>query len=562
MPSFFFWIIVMLYGPWAIWARTYFLNNALLEPHPWRQTQTALTILQLFEKSASVWDYRSPLEGMLWNNVYEFPMYQWVVTQVMRMGIPLEVAARAVTLVSFALGAVFAFLLVKEFFGGRVAKWFLLIYWVNPFGVIFSRVCLIDFFALAGTLGSVYALVKIRSGKNRAMDWSLFALGGIAGGLAKINIWFFITAAVLGVMVWESLQNKNRAKWQLGVSIVLFLQVALIVTWNFHRSHHLHSPADTPWLIGEFHHRFELWRWKKILWDFLVRSVFFDWLTIPFLFGSVILFKKSRVLFGVCFGVVLCHTLIFFQVQTYHDYYLISSLPYLFTATALGMDSLFENVQGAKKIVAFSVLVLLVFKFTQLRYYYAPISYDYRTELAQILELKRHTDPSDIIYWDAHQGRFEIATYSQRKVGLSETSSLIGKKTSRGENYFPSVYHFDSKFPAFTLMDFSKTIWLDGSRDFVIYRTRNAGDFFFSPLKHISVLSSVPEGSKVSTFQSFVENCGSASPLLMAIPEGTRAVKVLDSAHQLIGILPGNKKIINLPSQGEWGCRFNLEITS
>ena len=51
-----FWVIFLFYAPLAIWARGYFLENALLEPHPWRQTQTALTVMQLFQGTGSVWE--------------------------------------------------------------------------------------------------------------------------------------------------------------------------------------------------------------------------------------------------------------------------------------------------------------------------------------------------------------------------------------------------------------------------------------------------------------------------------------------------------------------------
>ncbi|MFM8315502.1 MAG: hypothetical protein ACKOA8_14555, partial [Deltaproteobacteria bacterium] len=354
---------IFLYAPLALGLRFYFLDNALIEPHPWRQTQTALTILHLFKGTAQLWDYRSPLHGMLWNNAYEFPVYQWVVANVMHLGLNLEVASRVVTLFSFALTGVFGFLLVNEFFDSRTARWFLLLFFVNPFGVIFSRVCLIDFFALSSTLASVFGVIKLRNGNRTLLNWGVFFVGGLVASLGKINIWFFITAAVLLIVAFEYVTRpKLRGRWQWGLLALLGLQLCCVLLWNYHRAYHLNSPADTPWLVGELSQRFEGWRWKKILWTFGVRSLFFDWLTVPFVVGSFCLFRKNKVLFLVVFSVFISHTLVFFQVQTFHDYYLIACMPYLYAVAAFGMVKIFGASHAAFKPLGFLVVGLLIYK--------------------------------------------------------------------------------------------------------------------------------------------------------------------------------------------------------
>ncbi len=559
-----FWGVLLLYGPLALWARFHFLDNALLEPHPWRQTQTALTITQLFQGTATVWDYRSPLGGMLWNNVYEFPIYQWVVSHVMSLGIGLEVASRLVTLISFGVGSFFAYLLVKEFFDQRIANWFLLFYWVNPFGVIFSRVCLIDFFALAGTLASIYGVVRLRAGGKSFFYWLFFALGGTMASLAKINIWFFITAGILGVVLLEYIFKKEtRKKWQWGILAILMVQVSLVLMWNYHRVHDLHSPADTPWLLGEWSQRLDGWRWKKIMWLFGVRSMFYDWLWIPFLLGVPVLFKRSKILFVIIFGVFITHTLVFFQVQSFHDYYLIACLPYLFTVTALGMTSLFENPSIIKKVGTVLLLMLIVFKATQLMFYYSPIVHDYRPDLASIFKLKENTDPRDIIYWNAKQGSWEIPTYSEREVGLSETATLIGKKSPFTEEvYLPTVYHFESEKLDLELLKNLGQVWLDGTLDFPLYRTEAVGKFTFFPLKQWAVLTEAPKGSTVVSWREEVDVCKMSKALAVKIPIGIKEVQVFSADGHLVVRFPGNKAILNIPPFENWGCRLKIKTIS
>ena len=555
-----FGLLIFIYGPWAIWGRFYFLDNALLEPHPWRQTQTALTILQLFQGTATVWDYRSPLSGMLWNNVYEFPLYQWVTSQVMHLGLGIEVASRLVTLMAFGLSALFSVLIIKEIFDRKVAAWFLLLYLVMPFGVVFSRVCLIDFFALAATLASVYGLLRLRQGKRGLLSWVLFAIGGGIAGLAKINIWFFISAALLAVLSFEWFTEKaKRGLWQWGVLGILLCQVGLVFLWNYHRANDLHSPADSYWLMGEWRHRLELWRWQKILWTFLARSLFFDWLTIPFLIGTAILFKRSKILFLIIAGVFVAHTVVFFHVQTFHDYYLIACIPYLFTVAALGISFLCDEPKGLKRIGYVLVLGLALFKATKLQVYYSPLVHDYRKDLETILKMKDKTDVSDIVFWDAKQGRFEIAVYSQRKVGLSETKDSIGKQSSIGEIYEPTVYVLESKKRDWIPLGKSSKVWFAGDSELPLYRVSEVGSFTFSPNQFLAVLNNPAQKSKVIPFQEEVANCGSTNSLSVIIPEGTKEILIKSLKDNSEIIFPGDKKVLNIPSSGDLGCQFKIQ---
>jgi len=558
-----FGLILVTYGPWAVWGRFYFLDNALIEPHPWRQTQTALTILQLFQGTATVWDYRSPLSGMLWNNVYEFPVYQWVVSQVMRLGLDLDVASRWVTLLSFGLTAFFSALFIREFFDRKVAAWFLLLYLVNPFGVVFSRVCLIDYFALAATLASVYGLVRLRDGNRDLLSWVLFGVGGGIASLAKINIWFFISVSVFAVLCFEWFSEKaKRSLWQWGALGILLCQLSVIALWNYHRATDLHSPADSYWLLGEWRHRLDLWRWKKILWTFTVRSLFYDWITIPFVVGSALLFKKTKPVFVIVFGVFLAHTIVFFQVQTFHDYYLIACMPYLFLVAAVGMSALCENPTKVKKSVIFLMLGLALFKFYKLKVYYSPLLHDYREDLVSIFKMKKKTDPADIVFWDAKQGRFEIATYSERKVGLSETYDSIGKTSERGEVYEPTVYVIESQNRKWMPLSRASKVWFNGESELPLYRVAEVGQFTFSTKHFLAVLNDNIPNAKVIPFQEEISSCGTTSPLFIMIPKNTKEVIVRGEKSKFDVIFPGDKKFLNLPADSDLGCRFKIFLVS
>lgn len=108
--SYYLWcFFAFILLPLSFHPRFYDLANPLIEPHPWRQNQTALTILYFSKGWGSLWDYRSLYDGRLWNFVIEFPIYQWLTAKLMGTGFSLEVAGRLICLLSFFGGAIYLY---------------------------------------------------------------------------------------------------------------------------------------------------------------------------------------------------------------------------------------------------------------------------------------------------------------------------------------------------------------------------------------------------------------------------------------------------------------------
>src|SRR3989338_1108112 len=116
------WVLLTLLVP-AVGVRFYYLSNALIEPHPYRQTMTALVTQHFWTHSIDFFFYRSPSKGLFWNVMHEFPIYQWLVVTVMQSGASLETASRLVTLTFFFLGSAVLFAILRDLFGRQVALW-------------------------------------------------------------------------------------------------------------------------------------------------------------------------------------------------------------------------------------------------------------------------------------------------------------------------------------------------------------------------------------------------------------------------------------------------------
>ena len=118
------WLILLItLGIASIVLRFVNLQSPLIEPHPWRQTQTALTTYSLFHKQVNFWFYESPFQGKLWSFVFEFPIYQGITALVMKTGLSLEAASRLVSIGFFGLSNVFLFLIVSQVFSLPAAYW-------------------------------------------------------------------------------------------------------------------------------------------------------------------------------------------------------------------------------------------------------------------------------------------------------------------------------------------------------------------------------------------------------------------------------------------------------
>jgi hypothetical protein len=92
------WCLAAVAMAHAIYVLLAWIDIPILDQHPWRQVQTALTAYWLMH-GGPFFAYETPIVGSGWSIPFEFPLYQGLVAIVATMGVKLEVAGR---LISFA----------------------------------------------------------------------------------------------------------------------------------------------------------------------------------------------------------------------------------------------------------------------------------------------------------------------------------------------------------------------------------------------------------------------------------------------------------------------------
>jgi len=524
------------------------LSNPVMEPHPIRQTQTALTAVMLFRGEASVVDYRSPEGGHLFRMVYEFPFYQWLVALAMRLGLGLEVAARLVCLAFFTAGCACFWGIARRLFDPHVAAWATLFYWITPFHVIYSRVCLIEATAVALVLGAAWAALRaLETAPRRFTAWcAASALAGVLAAMVKLTYWYapagvgFLAVAWLA---WKGRLDRRRAGWLLAT---LLVQLAVGVAWAAWASELRGEIASVrDWQIGPLAERFSPAAWWRVLRPVL-RHLLHDWMIVPTV-AALWLPRVYRDRVLILLGVALLGAVGPFHVHQYHDYYAFTEAPFLLAAAGAGAAWLFSHGSVAARAALAVTALVLAGRTLRLPYVYGSLFANQRPVVEAEYALGRVTDPLDLVYAEAPMERWEIPLYSGRHVILAPHFP--------GSGLSPSVFVFARGPFRPDLFRGSESVWIDGlAENKPVYRVRNVGPFRFDPGRHVAAVGGEPRGPTTPASTDY-DAC--AASIAVPSPPGTGDIVVTFLEKGRSMPLP-RREWVRLPSASPWGCRFTV----
>lgn len=542
--------------PWSTYLRFHFLSNAILEPHGWRESQTALTIFQFFKLGPNLLDYSSPFK--LWSWVLEFPLYQWLAYLLMRTGLPLEVSARLVTLCFFCGGTVVFTAIVLRLFGKQCACWAALFYWITPFNVILSRTCLIDFTSLFFVLCSIWLFLKAIETTSIALWWLAAAtVFGSIGSLVKVTTW--IAPMSLQGLVLLYIWNRNSLPWRRAFSVfMIFLpQIAVAFAW-MEWTNHVRSlswggswSGSWGWYMGSWLSQAQ---WLRIFY-YIGTYLLNYWLFIPFAMGIFFL-KKQLHYVAFCSFLILCPILLFFNVHEKHDYYLIAEVPYFIALAGLGMARILFLPRRAQYVVLGLILPIFAYAMKGLPPRYELITANFhRTQAMEMpKKIRLLSSEKDIIWMDLPSGGLYIPLYAQRWIAMDPLVKL--------SDLNPTLLRLKKDWRPMSYLRSLPRVWIDGSKtNFYFYRVREVDGFPYDPHRHLAV-SDEDSGPGVKWGGRGVlkiDSCrrGGNKPVGVAIrnPSGYLSIYAERVNHSFF--LPA-KKYVNLPPESPWGCRFEI----
>lgn len=352
-------LVVALLG--AVVLRLPHLGTALIDHHPFRQAQTALSAYWMAHEKFTVFAYETPLFGKPWTIPFEFPLFQAVAAILHRAGVPLDLACRATAVAVFAgvIGLTLG-LLRKCRASVLLCAAVALLLACSPFTLVWSRACLPDFLAVA--LSASYLLTFLRWRALRSWATAAIAAVGCLAGCSKIVVLpvFWVPVALYGLYSWFGILRQKRATagklrdclaYGAKLGLILTLPVVAALLWTRYTDQLKASCALAPnWLLSTGMQEWNYGTWAERryphAWEMIgdrIRDILLPGIWPCSAIGLLALFRYSRrfaiVVGGLALG-AFATVFTFFHLYVVHDYYLSAVVVPLFILAAVGVDAI------------------------------------------------------------------------------------------------------------------------------------------------------------------------------------------------------------------------------
>ncbi|MEO6003589.1 MAG: hypothetical protein ABIZ04_05595 [Opitutus sp.] len=382
-------------------------KNTLLDTHPFRQTQTALTAYWMVQDGGKI-DYETPVMGAPWSIPIEFPLYQMAVAAVVRTThCPLEFAGRAVTLFFFYAALPGIWLLLRRLLVPTGQRWlFLALVLLCPVYLFYSRTVLIESTAFCLAIWFLFFFeVAITTGGMAALVGAM--LFGIATGLAKVTTLAVFLAPATAFALWTMAQNRADGRKVLLRAISATAPgVIAAALWVFHSDAVkkknvlgtlLTSSNQHDWNYGPFALRFQPKFWTQFAVQ-LERAILPAGAVLVFLLIALLFLRGRWRLFATLLLIALAGPLVFTNLYFVHDYYLYGSGVLFLAVLALPLKQLFERTDFPFWTRLGAVVVALIAQFCgYLNTYYQPQITAAPNPPDLALAIARVTQPTDVL---------------------------------------------------------------------------------------------------------------------------------------------------------------------
>ena len=359
--------ICVIVGFWIFQIPT--LNQALIEAHGFRQTQTAYQSLTLSQGFGSLLHPKLPIFGSPWEVPFEFPLFQYSAAILIRVfHLSSDVSNRLASLIWFTMCLIPIGLIVRRWLGAVSACGAILIFTLSPFAIQWSRASLIEYCALFFGLTFVFFFsenwfnFKAYSVVGAVIAGSLCGLVKSTTLLSMVIFLLFLIPDFLGTFF----HFKKNLRRTLN-SLVIVVPVLVATAWWTHHadqikqanlgSRWLTSAGLQSWNFGTLQQRLNIDNWLGILGriDSLILP---RYTTIALLLLPILIFEGRRLTMAAVASIILTIA-IFFNLYIVHDYYLVALTPQIAILLVVCVQRISEKIDKIERRNFFT-LVLLV----------------------------------------------------------------------------------------------------------------------------------------------------------------------------------------------------------
>jgi multisubunit Na+/H+ antiporter MnhF subunit len=346
------------------------LWHGLTEMYAFRQTQTTFVALEYARRGINLLHTPLPIFGPNSDVPMEFPLVQAIAAVLIRLGVGPDSAMRIVGLAGFQAAGILLCVLVLRWHGRFAAIVVLALFEFSPFGLAWGAAALIDFPAVALSLGMVVGL----DGWFRTGSRISLLLGAMSGWLAFLVKATTPPAWCVLVVVSAATAYMTARSWSriiTGFLVGPIPGVAAGLWWARYAdavksrnplTQFLTSASLKDWNFGTLNQRLHPGGWVP----FFVRV------------GSEIAGPLALGLVLAVLGIILAPTIIerirragwlataaaapllFFNLYRVHIYYLIGIFPAIVAAVGIGIVAVAQRIHANTALVAAAGTALIV----------------------------------------------------------------------------------------------------------------------------------------------------------------------------------------------------------
>jgi hypothetical protein len=440
LPAILFFLCCLAYSLWAV---SLAWDNALLDDHPFRQTQTAITTYYMIGRPPTL-AYETPVLGPPWALPFEFPVYQWLVAgAVTVLETPLDQTGRFISLVFFYLCLLPAARLLAHFRFSSESTWIILgLLLLSPLYLFWSRAFLMESTALFFSLSYLALTVAVVEKPGPWAAGGALVCGALAA-LVKITTFAVFLVAVLLVLAAglsrgvrsgsaepraaanAPARSRGRVLPQLACMAFLVVVVPVVagLWWTQFADgvkvanpfgQRLTSAALRDWNFGTLEQRWSAATWLVIL-DHV--GLVIGHLSVLIAGVTGLLFAgRRRSFFGTCMILALSAPLVFVNLHYVHEYYTYANGIFMIAAVGTCLAALLERGAGHRRAALyFLVLIVAVSLLRFAQYYYPKVVFREQQIAGVSAAVQQITSRDDVIVILGCDWSPEIPYYSERR---------------------------------------------------------------------------------------------------------------------------------------------------
>jgi hypothetical protein len=346
------------------------LWHGLNEMHAFRQTQTTFVALEYARRGINLLHTPLPIFGPNSDVPMEVPLVQALGALLIRLGIGPDAAMRIVGLTGFQAAAILLSVLVLRWHGRLAALVVLALFEFSPFGLAWGAAALIDFPAVALSIGMVVGLdAWFRTGSRIGL-----LLGAMSGWLAFLVKATTPPAWCVLVIVSAATAYLTARSWTRVITGFLAGPIPGVVSglwWARYAdavksrnplTQFLTSAKLKDWNFGTLHQRLDPGAYVPVLLRVGAEIAGPLWLGLVFAVLGIVLAptKVERVRRAGWLATAAAAPLLFFNLYHVHNYYLIGIFPAIIAAVGVGIVAVAQRIRANAALVAAAGTALII----------------------------------------------------------------------------------------------------------------------------------------------------------------------------------------------------------